>query len=92
MGLRELEEAVAALFPPGEVPPGEILTNARQAQAVERAAASLRGARRALEGGLTPDAVLTDVEEAMKALGELTGRTVRSDLVERIFSRFCVGK
>ena len=91
-GLRELEEAVAALFPPEEVPPGEILTNARQAQAVERAAASLRGARRALEGGLTPDAVLTDVEEAMKALGELTGRTVRSDLVERIFSRFCVGK
>ena len=59
-GLAALESAVAALFPQGETPAGEILTNARQAQAVERAAASLRGARRALEGGLTPDAVLTE--------------------------------
>ena len=91
-GLEALESAVAALFPQGETPAGEILTNARQAQAVERAAASLRGALQALDGGLTPDAVLTDVEEAMNALGELTGRTIRSDLVERIFSRFCVGK
>ena len=92
MGLEALESAVAALFPQGETPAGEILTNARQAQAVERAAASLRGALQALDGGLTPDAALTDVEEAMSALGELTGRTIRSDLVERIFSRFCVGK
>ena len=91
-GLGALESAVAALFPQGEVPAGEILTNARQAQAVERAAASLRGALQALDGGLTPDAALTDVEAAMQALGELTGRTLRSDLVERIFSRFCVGK
>ena len=42
--------------------------------------------------GITPDAVLTDVEGAMAALGELTGRSVREDVVERIFARFCVGK
>ena len=41
---------------------------------------------------MTPDVVLTDVEEAMEALGELTGKTVREDLVSTIFSRFCVGK
>ena len=91
-GLDELEAAVAALFPAGEVPPGQILTNARQAEAVSRAAAALRGARDALEGGLTPDAALTDTEQALSALGELTGRTLREDLVARIFERFCVGK
>ena len=49
-------------------------------------------AAEALEIGLTPDAVLTDAEEAMNALGELSGRTLREDLVDAIFSRFCVGK
>ena len=91
-GLPELEAAVAALFPAGEAPSGHILTNARQAEAVGRAAVALRGAREALIAGLTPDAVLTDVEAAVSALGELTGRTLREDLVGRIFERFCVGK
>ena len=36
--------------------------------------------------------LLTDAEEAMTALGELTGRSVREDITSRIFSRFCVGK
>ena len=91
-GLPELEAAVAALFPAGEAPSGHILTNARQAEAVSRALAALRGAEEALASGLTPDAVLTDVETAVSALGELTGRTLREDLVGRIFERFCVGK
>ena len=41
---------------------------------------------------MTPDAILTDVEEAMDALGEVTGRRVREDITNRIFERFCVGK
>ena len=49
-------------------------------------------AREALRAGVTPDAVLTEVEQALSALGELTGRTVREDITDRIFSRFCVGK
>ena len=91
-GLEELEKAVADLFPAGEVPAGLTLTNTRQAEAVERAAAAVSGALSALRGGLTPDAVLTDTEGALNALGELTGRTLREDLVGRIFERFCVGK
>lgn len=91
-GLGELEDAVTALFPAPAVPAGEILTNARQAEAVERALKSLSEARRAMEQGVTPDAVLTLAEEAMEALGELTGRTVREDVTNRIFARFCVGK
>ena len=91
-GLRELGEAAAALFPAGDAPMGEILTNARQAEAVSRALEAVRGAETALRGGTTPDAALSDVEAAMAALGELTGKTVREDVTARIFSRFCVGK
>ena len=91
-GIAVLEDTVAALYPAGAAPAGSILTNPRQAEAVRRALEALAGARAALEGGLTPDAVLTDVEAAMHAIGEVTGRTLREDLVDRIFSRFCVGK
>lgn len=91
-GLSDLERVVAELFPAGEVPAGLTLTNTRQAEAVERAVKAVGGALEALRLGLTPDAVLTDAEGALNALGELTGRTLREDLVGRIFERFCVGK
>lgn len=71
---------------------GQILTNARQEEAASRAREAVRRAREALRAGVTPDALLTDVEEALSALGELTGRTVREDVTDRIFSKFCVGK
>jgi len=92
-GMDELEAAVAALFPPDAAPyAGAALTNARQAQAASRAKDAVERAARALEDGMPPDAALTDVEQAMQALGELTGRSVREDVTERIFQRFCVGK
>ena len=91
-GLDALEGAVAALFPEGEVPDGSILTNERQEHAARRAAEAVERAREALAAGFTPDAILTDVEEALDALGELTGRTAREEIVSGIFSRFCVGK
>lgn len=91
-GLEELERAIAALFPLPAVPAGEILTNARQAEAVGRAAEAVEAALDAMERGLTPDIVLTESEGAMAALGELSGRSVREDVTARIFARFCVGK
>lgn len=91
-GLDALEQAIAALFPLPEAPAGEILTNARQRDAVARAVEDLRAALEALEQGLTPDLVLTETEGAMAALGELSGRSVREDVTNRIFQRFCVGK
>ncbi len=92
-GLAGLERAVAALFPTGpEWETGELLANARQAEAAGRAQRALERAGEALAAGLTPDAVLTDVEEALAALGELTGRSIREDVTRRIFERFCVGK
>ena len=74
------------------VPAGEILTNARQADAVGRALQSVSAARYAMAEGFPPDAVLTETEEAMSALGELSGKTLREDITARIFERFCVGK
>ena len=91
-GLDALAEAVAALYPAGETPAGELLTNARQADAVERALSAVAEARGALDMGMTPDVVLTDCEAALEALGELNGKRIREDLVDTIFSRFCVGK
>ena len=91
-GLDELENAISELFPLPSVPVGEILTNVRHAQAVSSALEYLRAAIDAMKSGMTPDIVLTESEGAMAALGELTGRTVREDVTNRIFSRFCVGK
>lgn len=91
-GLDELEEEIRRMFPLPQVPAGEILTNARQAEAVSRALDSMEAALEAMSIGRTPDIVLTETEAAMGALGELTGRSVREDVTDRIFQRFCVGK
>lgn len=91
-GISELESTVRRLFPMPDAPAGEILTNARQFEAVSRALESLTAASQALAIGCTPDIVLTETEAAMSALGELTGRTVRDEVTNRIFERFCVGK
>lgn len=91
-GLDELEAAIKALFPLPQVPAGEILTNVRQAEAISRALESMDAAFAAMSEGCTPDIVLTETEEAMSAIGELTGRSVREDVTNRIFERFCVGK
>mgnify|MGYP002536785976 FL=1 len=92
LGLDALTRAIAVLFPIGAPADGALLTNARQADAVSRALSAVTDAHDALQNGMTPDAVLTDCEAALEALGELNGKHIRDDLVDTIFSRFCVGK
>lgn len=92
-GLDKLENAVRSLFPPEEsAAVGEVLTNPRQADAVRRALEYIRAAQEAMDALVTPDAVLTEIEGALTALGELSGRVVREDITNGIFARFCVGK
>lgn len=90
-GVERIGEAVQTLYPAPQNT-GALLTNSRQAEAVERALRAVERAEKAMETGLTPDAILTDAEAALEALGELTGKRIREDLVATIFSRFCVGK
>ena len=91
-GLDLLEQALDMVFDDEAPCDGSILTNARQADAIAKSRASIEAALSSLRLGMTPDAVLVDVEAAMEALGEATGRVVREDITNRIFERFCVGK
>lgn len=91
-GLEALAQTVDEMFR-GESPcDGSILTNPRQYDACRRAGDAIGRALGGLQLGLTPDTLLLDVEDAMEAIGEVTGATVREDITQRIFERFCVGK
>ena len=91
-GLDQLADVIDEMFAGELTCDGSILTNTRQFDAIRRAYEAMLRALQGLKLGLTPDAVLTDVEEAMEAMGEVTGATVREDITARIFERFCVGK
>ena len=91
-GLNLLGDVVENLFGSETPCDGSVLTNARQADALRRAHNALKQSLKGLQLGQTPDMVLIDIEEAMEAMGEVTGATVREDITARIFERFCVGK
>ena len=91
-GLDALSDYIRGLFASDRPCDGSILTNARQQEAVRRAMQALGEALAAMQLGITPDAVLLEIEAAMEAIGELTGKTAREDITQRIFARFCVGK
>lgn len=91
-GLDLLANTIGEMFA-GDLPcDGQILTNQRQYDAIRRSYEAILSSIQALLMGFTPDAVLTDVETAMEAIGEVTGATIREDITNRIFQRFCVGK
>ncbi len=91
-GTELLESVLDQLFPQDIPCDGSILTNARQAEAVERACSAIKAASASLAMAYTPDAVLVDVETALEALGEITGQSMKEEITNRIFERFCVGK
>ena len=99
-GLDELKKAINDMYAQGAVSAdneggntaGEIIVNARQYGAVCRASGSLHDAIAALDAGFTQDVAGFDMEDALKALGELDGRSVSEEIVNDVFSRFCVGK
>ena len=91
-GLDQLADVIDDMFAGSAPCDGSILSNPRQYDAARRAYEAMLAAIQSLKAGLTPDAVLTDVEAAMEAMGEVTGATVREDITARIFERFCVGK
>ena len=91
-GLDQLRQTVDEMFAGNTPCDGSILTNPRQFDAIARSYEAMLRVLQAMQLGQTPDAVLTDIEAAMEAMGEVTGATVREDITARIFERFCVGK
>ena len=69
-----------------------VIENDRQKENLSRAVSSLQAARLAVESGLPLDIVSMDIQEALEALGELTGEVTTDDILDRIFGSFCVGK
>lgn len=92
-GIDELNDCIAKVVGiDGTAFDGGVITNARQAAALVRAAERCEEAFFAAQSGMTPDAVVMDTEGAIAALGEITGQSVRDDIVATIFDKFCVGK
>ncbi len=91
-GLEALEKAVTGLYPDADMAEsGLVLTNARQHAALTGAVSDLERALEALKM-LTPDTACLDMESALGQLLEADGRGVSEEIVNDIFSHFCVGK
>ena len=94
-GLEVLRRALAGLLrdfaPVGRGEDG-ILVNARHAAALRRGLEALVRGRAAVENGSSLDMLAADIREALSALGEITGETVTEEILDRIFSTFCIGK
>ncbi|MCL0093480.1 tRNA uridine-5-carboxymethylaminomethyl(34) synthesis GTPase MnmE [Dehalococcoidia bacterium] len=93
-GMSALEERMADIALGGKVvsPDAFLVTNIRHKEALGRAAQHLRQAEESLEANMPDDFVTIDLTAALDALGEITGETVSEELLDMIFSRFCIGK
>jgi tRNA modification GTPase len=93
-GLEELEETIWKLVFAGEVRRDQsvLVSNVRHKEALEGAGRCLTAALEAVAAGAPIDLVAIDLKEAWEYLGEITGETVGEDLIDRIFSDFCIGK
>lgn len=76
----------------GEAPPGELAVSLRHKQLLEKALEGVERADRALADGLAGEFVASDIRIALDSLGGITGETTPDDILERIFSTFCIGK
>jgi tRNA modification GTPase len=94
LGLGHLRGALGRLLGATDERPAldAAVANPRHVEALERARGSLARATGAAEAGLPGEIVALELREGLSCLGEVTGRTLGEDLLDRIFSRFCVGK
>ena len=93
-GLDSLKAAVCEELLGGELVVGEspIVTNARHQDALRRAHEGLNYAIGSLADGMPPELVAVDLRISLDALGDIVGKTTTEDILDRIFSQFCVGK
>jgi tRNA modification GTPase len=93
-GLDGLRERIYAetVIKGGSAAGERIALNARQASALRAAAAALERMEKELAGESSPEILSLEIREAADACGMVTGRTVSEDLLDTVFSRFCIGK
>jgi tRNA modification GTPase len=92
-GLDTLKNVIKQLFFKGEVTSKEtIITNVRHKEALIRAQESCKQASYALKDTSAIDLASIDLRTAWMSLGEITGDTLEEDLIDKIFSEFCIGK
>ena len=93
-GLDKLKVTVSEELLGGELVIGEspIVTNARHQEALRRANEGLNYAIESLENGMPPDLIAVDLRIGLDGLGDIVGKTTTEDILDRIFSQFCVGK
>ena len=93
-GLGEVQRAIAAAALGGAPVDGSepLVDSERQRDLLVRALEAVARLRRAAAGGATPDLLAVDLADALDALGEITGEVTSAEILDRMFSRFCVGK
>ncbi|MBQ8588821.1 MAG: tRNA uridine-5-carboxymethylaminomethyl(34) synthesis GTPase MnmE [Clostridia bacterium] len=93
-GMDELEAAVSQMFSIGDIGENDdtVITNVRHKDALIKAKSALESAVAEIETGIELNMTFIDIENAIAALGEITGQTVGEEIVDKIFHSFCVGK
>lgn len=93
-GLDEVTKEIKDLFFSGKifVKDEVCITNMRQKEALQNAVESLKLVLNSIDSGLPEDFFSIDLMNAYEALGSITGETIGDDLVNEIFSKFCMGK
>jgi tRNA modification GTPase len=69
-----------------------LITRTRHKQALQQAQQALHNSLATLQQGLPLDLIAVDLYAALEFLGEITGETVRENVLDRIFAQFCIGK
>jgi tRNA modification GTPase len=93
-GIPELRDSIRSLVLSGSVDhaPVYIVTNIRHKTALDKTSALLLRARESLRSEISPEFAAFDIREALDCLDEITGKTMNEDVLDRIFSTFCIGK
>ncbi|MCX7635026.1 MAG: tRNA uridine-5-carboxymethylaminomethyl(34) synthesis GTPase MnmE, partial [Syntrophales bacterium] len=95
-GIDNLKETLFQLLtssgPEGGEAPPLVLTTLRHRAAIEKAVFFLSQAVNGAACGSYPELIAADIGDALDALGEISGKTANADILERIFTRFCIGK
>ena len=93
-GIEEVKDAIKEKVWAGEIQAGmwQVMINARHQDALQRARAALERTVAALRGGLGLELAALDLRIAANAVGEIVGKTTTDDLLDSIFSQFCIGK